>query len=1070
MRMTDIHVDHFGVWHDLHLPVPQTGLNILYGPNEAGKSTLMRFVRAMLYGFPMGRGTPGQAPLNFGRGAMDVEYENRKYRIQRDYNPNTRGDLSVLGLDNRPAPSNLVDVILNGIEESIFEKVFAVGLREIQELGTLQDGEVADRIYGLTLGLDGQKLIASAERFRAHRSELLDPETQTGRLAQLFERLEKVNGELRQHDKKLRQHRELCRERTRVESEIATLKDRQAILQQELRGHILLQRIFGPWKRVTDCELELDHVPLVTDFPAEGVRRLGDIETDLANAMASRSQLIGAARQVRSQLGKLRLPPEYRAHAGSIQGLVDQRNWIRTVQEKAVAQQKELGPLQAELQKRMALLGANWTIQKLESFDTSPAAHFRLVSAARSVRAAAMRRKKLRRQIEKLEFQCLEQAEAIEQGRLTHQVDSIDAGLESTRVNLNNLERLGKLKAEHAELQLRQLSHDEERERLETQLVLPPWIYFVLILFGVSGLSLLVWGLNSGIPLTQLVGGVFTLLIITCVGICWSIKQHFEQETQLRLNQVNALTDANLRKIRDTHNSTRMLITPELLELHSATGRTPDSFSESELIQILGQRTADLERLSQDEQQLNVRLNRLSELRTQLEQREHDVKSARKNWKEMLALLGFAPDSTVEQSFESWKIVFEACELKRRYDAVYRDQQQQKWILQSYEQRIGEIGRRLHKVEVEPAKSWEYLIQWERLLSTHAANRPERIRLKKEVRVRIREANEYQALAHDIKTRRSALLVQGGASEREEFIARADHYARRIELEQALAAAREDLDRATGSDHDLAVAEEDLLSYNPAQNALRIEDLKQNLAAAEREMQQFYEQLGSLKLEINLLETNRESSRLRFEREQITAEIQEAASTWMSNELAGHAMVGVRGHFERTCQPITLADASRHLHRLTCGKYRNVWTPLGERQLRIDDEHGHTLRVEQLSRGTREQLFLSIRLAMVEELGRQGTFLPMVLDDVLVNFDEERSQAATEVLRDFAAKGHQVLLFTCHRHLAEQAETQGLKPIWLLGKDGGSHKDAGASAERGSEKSELKLDERKAREPVLQND
>ena len=51
MRMTDLHVERFGAWHDLHLPLPETGLNILYGPNEAGKSTLMRFVRAMLYGF-----------------------------------------------------------------------------------------------------------------------------------------------------------------------------------------------------------------------------------------------------------------------------------------------------------------------------------------------------------------------------------------------------------------------------------------------------------------------------------------------------------------------------------------------------------------------------------------------------------------------------------------------------------------------------------------------------------------------------------------------------------------------------------------------------------------------------------------------------------------------------------------------------------------------------------------------------------------------------------------------------------------------------------------------------------
>ncbi|MDB5390376.1 MAG: hypothetical protein JWM11_6022 [Planctomycetaceae bacterium] len=1035
MRMTDIQVERFGVWRDLHLPLPQAGLNILYGPNEAGKSTLMRFVRAMLYGFSTGKPAPGQAQISAGRGAMDIEHEGRKYRIQRDYNPHTRGDVSVISLDARPAPSNLVELILNGVEEPIFEKVFAVGLREIQELGTLQDGEVADRIYGLTLGPDGQKLINSAERFRGHRSDLLDPETQTGRLTELFERHDKVTAELRNHDKKVRQHRELCRERARVETEITAYKQRQSSLQQELRGHSLLQRIYGPWKRVQDCEYELRDLKVVQDFPDQGVERLEKLEAALQSANASRAQVVGVARQSKSELAKLRLPAEYRAHSGSIQGLIDQRGWIRQVQDKIAAQQKEITPLQAELQKRLSVLGSSWTPQRLDSFDFSPAAHFRLVSAARTLRAALARRGKTQGRVKRLGAHCEEQADLIQQGQQLHQVDSIQGGLEATRIHLANLEELGKLKSQHAELQQRQLSLDEERERLETRLVLPPWVYFVLILFGISGLSLLGLGINSGIQLTQLVGGVFTLLIVTCGGICWSLKTHFEHETQQRLNQVNALTDANLRKIRDTHNTTRQLITPDLLALHAATGRTPDSFSEAELIQTLAHRSTELERLSQDEQRLNGRHGRLEQLQTQVLQRDREVAAARQNWQELLTHLGFAPNSSVDEAFETWKVVVEACELKRKFDAIHRDHHQQKWIVQAYEQRIADIGQRLHKVAVEPAKTWDFLKTWEQLLGSHAANRPERIRLKKDSRARMREAGEYQATAHDLKTKRSALLVQGGAADSEEFMTRAEQSARRIALLEEVNEARMELDRATGSDRDLAIAEEDLESYSPAQNASRIDSLKHNLMDLEKDMQKAFEQLGSLKHEIKLMETSRDSSRLRFEREQITAEIHETTSEWLATEVAGHGLSGLRAHFERTCQPVTLADASRHLERLTCGKYRNVWTPLGERQLRIDDEHNNTLTVEQLSRGTREQLFLSIRLALVEELGRQGTRLPMVLDDVLVNFDQERSDAATEVLRDFAEKGHQVLLFTCHRHLAEQAEAHGLEPIWLPGKE-----------------------------------
>jgi hypothetical protein len=72
-----------------------------------------------------------------------------------------------------------------------------------------------------------------------------------------------------------------------------------------------------------------------------------------------------------------------------------------------------------------------------------------------------------------------------------------------------------------------------------------------------------------------------------------------------------------------------------------------------------------------------------------------------------------------------------------------------------------------------------------------------------------------------------------------------------------------------------------------------------------------------------------------------------------------------------------------------------------------------------LSRGAREQLFLSLRLSLAAYFARRGAPLPLIFDDVLVNFDIERARTAAAVLRDFAAAGHQMLVFTCHEHIAK---------------------------------------------------
>ena len=67
-----------------------------------------------------------------------------------------------------------------------------------------------------------------------------------------------------------------------------------------------------------------------------------------------------------------------------------------------------------------------------------------------------------------------------------------------------------------------------------------------------------------------------------------------------------------------------------------------------------------------------------------------------------------------------------------------------------------------------------------------------------------------------------------------------------------------------------------------------------------------------------------------------------------------------------------------------------------------------------LSRGAAEQLYLCLRLALAAEFGRLTVPLPLVMNDVLVNFDPERTRLSAQVLLDATPK-HQILLFTCHQ-------------------------------------------------------
>lgn len=132
--------------------------------------------------------------------------------------------------------------------------------------------------------------------------------------------------------------------------------------------------------------------------------------------------------------------------------------------------------------------------------------------------------------------------------------------------------------------------------------------------------------------------------------------------------------------------------------------------------------------------------------------------------------------------------------------------------------------------------------------------------------------------------------------------------------------------------------------------------------------------------------------------------------------------------YGRESRPTILARASALMQRLTGGR----WTAIErEPSGRIELVSGEGVRrgPVELSRGTREQLFLALRLAFVLE--RSGVEpLPLLLDDVLVNFDPVRARAAMGALAE-VSRETQVLYLTCHPQLADLAEEHGARVVTL---------------------------------------
>jgi hypothetical protein len=110
--------------------------------------------------------------------------------------------------------------------------------------------------------------------------------------------------------------------------------------------------------------------------------------------------------------------------------------------------------------------------------------------------------------------------------------------------------------------------------------------------------------------------------------------------------------------------------------------------------------------------------------------------------------------------------------------------------------------------------------------------------------------------------------------------------------------------------------------------------------------------------------------------------------------------------------PAVFHAASDLFNRLTHGRYElRFGTDDGPRFLAYDNREGRGRTLEQLSSGTRVQLLLAVRIAFVESQ-EQGVKLPLVLDEVLGNSDDERAGAIIEAAIELARAGRQIFYFT----------------------------------------------------------
>ncbi len=1074
MQLTDIQIDRFGVWRRLAMPLRPGGINVVYGPNEAGKSTLLRFIRGTLFGFETTPVRPDRTsqdfendPALFG-GSLRLTHGGHEFEVTRHADDGGRGTFSVdrvadsmtnaTGVSMLPrefqnlAPHDKLNQILNEIDEQTFRHVFAIGLSELQELSTLQDAEVARRIYGLTLGPDGGQIvniIANADR---SRRQFFVSNRHRGELLQQLSRVKELDAAVHRLGDQRRQHAKLLAKQAEWETNIESLKAKRASLRQQLQGHEIVSRVATPWRQLRDLERELASLPKTAEAPKFDWSVIEQIDLDFAElkpqyrnarrrAFAARKKADATKPKVipTQGHGETTTSSPWNEEMFVLQGLVAQRPIIAEAARQAEQTQTEATKKKAEFDARLRTLGPDWSAERLDSIDTSHAAYHRLADAGQKFRSLATKKDRMQKKYKKTADACHKLQSEFDAAIGQIPESTLKEAIVEAKRQLADGEGLAQLQFRESEVDQRISNLQRELARLESRPDLPPWAPGFLLFLGIGGAILSTLGFITGLTTNGVAGMILALIGLAGFFIARGFQHHSEGHLHEDLAELRMRIKTHQAELKDIR---------EVIRHRLPDGRTahPEG-PQAQLIARASQRLSELKRLVSVQRRLRRDRKRLGRMRQSIQSvgREHDA--ARQAWCDGVRQVRLTETVNVDDALRTWQQVAEVREFKYNWDLSENSARDAKRRLEQYRGRIETTGRQFNRHKEDYAHPLDVLSRWERELTqlqakpqpvamptqTPEVDDSERQKLLRISRKLRREAMQLKRRMVALRKRRRELLADVGVSSREEFESRHQHGGRRRELEELIALAKLELETAREEAPELAIVEDDLHSHNTSENRESRDELTRKLEQIERELQQRSEDLGRVKQELATLVEDRTGTRLRRELANARLQLQQTMTQWVATETAADAITGLRSHLERDGQTRVLQLASEFLAEFTEGRYRRIWSPIDRQQLLIEDEAGQSFTVDVLSNGTREQLFLSIRLALVEQFAEDGIELPLILDDVLVNFDHQRTAAVVETLHRFAERGHQVLLLTCHMHQAQYCESLGIEPIWLPG-------------------------------------
>lgn len=1072
MRIERIVITRFGALQEVSIELPDAGVTVLFGPNEAGKSTLSTFVRSVFFGFP--RKTAGvnayQPPDGGMRaGRLDLRTsDGQPLIVERREQHNCREGMPTV-FDPTGSCEESPYLPFADADRKSAQSLFFF---DPDSLRSLDRDALRSRIVGAALGSWGVNPVDILNDLDARIKQRTGTakKFKDSSIVPIVTELRKMDEELRVLRDRPQQYFQACDRLERLRIDRENLSEELASVERESDD---LEQLLDKREHVERLLYLRDEMNARADartFPADGIQRLDREMERRYEAHASLHDADQRLKRLRAEYDAAPVDDRILSHAAEISALTEDAGIMRARQRELSERRAEIRASHRRFMHALSELGATWDEGRLFGCDHSIEVEAHIKSFAAEKRRLLEESADCDRRLTEINQELGELHASIEaKDRLIAELREAcaahltedkrnalaewrehDRGVHEAVERLNEFRtRIDELNGEQKAIQA---SRDELRDRFKR--VTRTCAGTAVAVMGVGAIVAPValvafdarFWLGIGIPF-----GTTAAIVALIASIYGMSRRSMHRESASlgeRLQTISAersqivgkaktlRTEALKRRRRMDELGKRALGRSGIVTEDVTRAERLSIAAEPHVMRMHGEQAAlGIER--EQAAKLARHMEGLQERRKEIAEAEADFEH---RWSQFSESHGWDP--TIEPAAGE-EIVKRVRTLKSERAAISREQE----VLDRLQQEWEHFGERARTCAEACGLPWTDRDEAPALvkgLSDALDRNRGNQRTRTDLRQRITEWEDRRNELLFMRDRSIAavenLFRLASVQDEESFRRVAQRHGEYIDMERETGVLVSALMSAIRVEEPARLFEiAELIDWS--EKLERFERLKKESDSIRGTLDDKAVEMGRLKQEIESMEHEDRIDRLRADREELLTRLSRGVQDWKIHALARKLLEQTLHRYETEKQPRILQRASEMFSLMTANAFSRVHFLLKSDRIFAERCDGTRVTEENLSRGAHEQLYLALRLANLAVMRETGARLPVIVDEILVNFDRTRAARTAELMERFADEtGYQVLFFTCHEATAElfrqNAEVIELPPLSM-----GSNRD-----------------------------